>query len=919
MKKLLTNNKNHNFYNSLISLFSSCKSFYINVAFINFSGLQLLLDILKQCEQKNIKGKVLTSTYLNFTEVKALKKLQEFSNISLKIFDSSEVGFHSKAYIFEFEEEYKIIVGSSNITASAFKSNIEWNLKVISKKDEEFTKEVLKEFDSLYNKAYLVEENFLNSYEDFLKNSYKSLSKEFIFKKQIKENSMQKQALENLEFLRKQKQNKALAICATGTGKTYLSAFDVKNFNAKKVLFLAHRENILNSAKLTFEKLFINKSCGIFSGNKKELSCDFLFSTIQTMSKSLHKFNSKYFDYIIFDEAHHISSPTFKKVYNYFTSNFTLGLTATPNRSDKENIYEFFDDNIAIDFRLNEAIEKSLIAPFHYFGISDIVIDYKDVKLEELSRLAKLLCVNKRVDFIIEKMLFYGNDGDKRKALAFCVNQSHAKYMCEKFNKRGFNSICLLSEDSIEKREEIIKRVQDEKDSLEIIFSVDIFNEGVDIPKINTILMLRPTTSSTIFIQQLGRGLRKVKEKQFLTVLDFIGNHNRAYLVTFALLGKRIIDKDSIKLALNNSFANLSNNTFISMDKISKEIILKQLEEENFNSFKYLKEQYFEFKNIIKTTPTLIDFIKYENSFDPKNFIDESKSYIEFVLKVEKQDLNLTEEFLKTIRFIDSHIKLKRVHEFAILNYLLENETININLAKKQILKYQEKVEEDTIYHSFRYLAYEFFDSSQIAKYEKLVYLKEDTLYKTSSFEKILEDKKLKQYIKYSIEYAVLLYEKEFGKKYYGIPFLKLYEKYNMKNIALLCNLDKIHSSFRGSGQLKYKNDYFLFINLDKQNAIKSKRYHNTFLSKDTLTWQTKPNATQDKGDGEKLIENKKHKVKLHIFVRKFISVDKKTQGFIYLGVANTISYKGEKPINLTLQLEKQLDEQLYDEFTLSV
>ncbi|MFY9073495.1 DUF3427 domain-containing protein [Malaciobacter mytili] len=264
-------------------------------------------------------------------------------------------------------------------------------------------------------------------------------------------------------------------------------------------------------------------------------------------------------------------------------------------------------------------------------------------------------------------------------------------------------------------------------------------------------------------------------------------------------------------------------------------------------------------------------------------------------------------------------MKLKRVHEFAILNYLLENETININLAKKQILKYQEKVEEDTIYHSFRYLAYEFFDSSQIAKYEKLVYLKEDTLYKTSSFEKILEDKKLKQYIKYSIEYAVLLYEKEFGKKYYGIPFLKLYEKYNMKNIALLCNLDKIHSSFRGSGQLKYKNDYFLFINLDKQNAIKSKRYHNTFLSKDTLTWQTKPNATQDKGDGEKLIENKKHKVKLHIFVRKFISVDKKTQGFIYLGVANTISYKGEKPINLTLQLEKQLDEQLYDEFTLSV
>lgn len=919
MKKLLTNNKNENFYNILTSLFSSCKSFYINVAFINYSGLQLLLDSLKICEEKNVKGRVLTSTYLNFTEVKALKKLQEFSNISLKIFDSSDIGFHSKAYIFEYEEDYKIIIGSSNITASAFKSNIEWNLKVISKKEDEFTKEVLKEFESLYNKAYFVEENFLNSYEDFLKNSYKTFSKEFIFKKQIKENSMQKEALENLEFLRKQKQNKALAICATGTGKTYLSAFDVRNFKAKTVLFLAHRENILTSAKLTFEKLFANKSCGVFSGTKKELSCDFLFSTIQTMSKNLHKFPKDSFDYIIFDEAHHISSPTFKKVYSYFTSKFTLGLTATPNRSDKENIYEFFDDNIAIDLRLNEALEKSLIAPFHYYGISDIFIDYKNINLEDISLLAKLLCVNKRVDFIIEKMLFYGNDGTKRKALAFCVNQSHAKYMCEEFNKRGFISSCLLSDDSIEKREEVIKKLQDEKDSLEIIFTVDIFNEGVDIPKINTILMLRPTTSSTIFIQQLGRGLRKVKEKQFLTVLDFIGNHNRAYLVTIALLGKKIIDKDSIKLALNNSFANLTNNTFICMDKISKEIILKQLEEENFNSFKYLKQQYFEFKTLIKTSPTLIDFIKYENSFDPKNFIDESKSYIEFILKAENKKLEFTQEFLKAIRFFDSHIKLKRVVEFAILKYLLENESINIQIAKEQILKYQEKVEEETIFHSFRYLAQEFIDSTQIAKYEKLVFLEDKTLYKTTSFKKILEDKELKQYIKYSIEYAILLYEKEFGKRYYGLPFLKLYEKYNMKNIALLCNLDKIHSSFRGSGQLKYKNDYFLFITLDKQNAIKSRRYNNTFLSKDTFTWQTKPSATQDKGDGQKLIDNKKHKVKLHIFVRKFASIDKKIQNFIYLGLANTIFYKEEKPIKLTLKLEKELDEQLYDEFTLSV
>lgn len=271
MKKLLTNSKTDNFYNILTNLFDSCKSFYINVAFINYSGLQLLLNSLKKCEQRKVKGKVLTSTYLNFTEIKALKKLQEFNNIQLKIFDSNKVGFHSKAYIFEFEDSYKIIVGSSNITASAFKSNIEWNLKVVSKKEDNFTLEVLHQYDILFQKAYFLDENFLNSYENFLKTNSVKINKEFIFKQELKANSMQIEALKNLINLRKNGQDKAIAVCATGTGKTYLSAFDIKNFNAKKVLFLAHRENILISSKFSFEKVISSKSYGFLLEIKKRL------------------------------------------------------------------------------------------------------------------------------------------------------------------------------------------------------------------------------------------------------------------------------------------------------------------------------------------------------------------------------------------------------------------------------------------------------------------------------------------------------------------------------------------------------------------------------------------------------------------------------------------------------------------------
>lgn len=918
MKELITNNKSQNFYNLLEKLFFKCKSFYISVAFINYSGLQLLLNSLKLCENKKVKGKILTSTYLNFTQAKALRKLNDFSNIELKVFDSSDVGFHSKGYIFEFEDEYKIIIGSSNITASAFKSNIEWNLKVISKKEDFFTKSVLSEFDTLFDKAFAASEEFISSYENFCVSSEVFAKKKFIYKEKISPNSMQEKALENLKYLRESGEKKALAICATGTGKTYLSAFDVNSFENKKVLFLVHRENILIGAKNSFEKVIKNKNFGFFTGNKKELEPEYLFSTVQTMSKNLELFKKDEFDYIIIDEAHHIRSNSYEQITKYFTPKFTLGLTATPNRSDGLNIYEVFDGNIAIDLRLSDAMDAKLVSSFHYFGISDI-LNYENENLDDLVSLAKFLSVNKRVDYIIEKMNFYGFDGEKRKALGFCVNKEHAKYMSEEFNKKGINSTFLISNDSIEERELVIKKLENKEDPLEIIFSVDIFNEGVDIPSINQILMLRPTNSSIVFTQQLGRGLRKYKNKQYLTLIDFIGNHKRAYLVAQALLGEKLIDKESIKISLKNSFASLSNDTFIQMDKISKEQILTQLEKENFSSINYLREKYFDFKTILNRKPKLIDFLNFENSYDPKNFIDESKSYVEFVQKVEKIKNKFSEDFILVVRFIDAHIKLKRIHEFIILKHLISSEKLNYKDVEKALLKYQEKVEKKTIYHAFRYLNQEFFDSGQIKRYKKLVHIEEEILKKSKIFEEVLKDKKQKELILNSLEYGILLYEKEFGVHYYGIPFLKLYEKYNMKNIALLCNLDKIHSSFRGSGQLKYKNDYFLFINLDKQNAPKSKRYNNTFYSKDIFTWQTKPNASQEKGDGEKLIQNQKHKVNLHIFVRKFITVDKKTQSFIYLGLANCINYEGEKPINLTLQLEKPLSSQLYDEFTLKV
>lgn len=923
MNNLISNTNVDNFYNHLLKLLLESKSFIFNVAFINFSGVQLLLEVFSKLENKNIKGKILTSTYLNFTQIKALEKLKEFSNIELKIYDcnTTNIGFHPKSYIFEFDDFYEVMVGSSNITASAFKTNIEWNVKTTLKKDDEYLTNILNEFNNLWKESFEVNEDFLEKYSKFIENQKKEFLPTFLYKQNIKINIMQKNALEKLKILRQKNQTKALIIAATGSGKTYLSAFDVKDFKAKRVLFLVHRENILISAKQSFENIIENRSFGLFTGNKKEKSKDYIFSTIQTMSLYYKEFKKDEFDYIIIDESHHVTSPTYKKVIEYFQPKFLLGLTATSNRMDGNSIYEIFDENIACDIRLNDALEYDLITPFHYFGISDIKsIDYENVDLTKIDVLAKLLSVNKRVDYIIKQMNFYSFTGVKRKAIGFCVSKEHGTFMSKEFNKRGINSTFLSSEDSVINRVKYIEKLEDDNDVLEVIFTVDIFNEGVDIPSINTVLFLRPTNSPIVFIQQLGRGLRKSKNKEFLTVLDFIGNHKKAYLIALALAGNKAIDKDSLKLFLSNNFANFKN-AHICMDEISKQRILEQIEKENFNSLRYLKEQYFEFKTLMNNKiPKLVDFLHFNDVINPIKFIDESYSYIEFLAKVENKnelkELVLNEEFKKSIRFIENLLPIKRVYEFVILKYLLENDFCDENIAFRILNKYLNRVDKETIVHCFSFLNQDFLDKAQINRYLKLIDFDGKKVVKTDDFTKLLENKKYKEIFEDSLNYGIYLYEKEFGSVDFGKPFLKLYGKYNMLNIAKLCNFPKIHSSFRGSGFLKYKNDFFLFINLEKEKFSKSEKYNNTFLSKEIFTYQSKPSHTQISQDGQRLCKNKEFDVKLHIFMRKFTQLDKKTQDFIYLGLANTIYYEGNNPISLHLKLEKSLNDELYFEFT---
>lgn len=927
-KKLIVNSEKGNLLNELIASMNQCKKFYFSVAFINFSGLQLLLDVLKDAEKRGVEGKIITSTYLNFTEVKALNRINEFENIQLKIFDTEKaVGFHTKAYIFEYEDFYKVIIGSSNMTQSALKSNVEWNVEMIVKEDSRFLQEVLQEYHHLWNSSVHADDAFILKYEEFLnKLSGFTNNQAFIYEKPeyIVPNNMQRRAVENLERIRSFGEKKALVIAATGTGKTYMSAFDVKNFKPKRMLFIVHREEILKKAKETFEKLLPNEKVtfGLLTGNEKQVGADYLFSTIQTLSKCYQEFKPNEFDYIIFDEAHHATSPSYQVIFEYFEPAFTLGMTATPERSDQKSVFDLFDNNVALEVRLHEALEDELVIPFHYFGITDFEgIDLSDVDIDDVAEITKRLKVNERVDFIIEKMKFYGHDGEKRKCLGFCVTVEHANYMAEEFNKRGYKSVSLSGSDLVKERTEYIKRLEDDNDELEFIFTVDIFNEGVDIPSVNSVLMLRPTNSPIVFIQQLGRGLRKHEDKSFLTVLDFIGNHSKSFLIAIALNGSRYYDKESLKVAIATGFANIPGCTHIQMDKISQEQILAQIDRENFNSMKYLKEEYFEFKKMNQgyVPLYLMDYMKFDGAPDPIKFID--RTYQQFVAKVERDDqlkeLLLNENFEGALKELSSKLPLKRVYEFAIAKYLLEQEQISLETAKQEILKLVVDVDEDSVKHAFECWNQDYYDPGQKKRNFKLFSFEDGVLRKTAAYQELSTNETYKKYLEDVILYGIFRYEKEFKEAYYGVPHFKLYEQYQMGDAALLSNYRKSHSAFRGSGLLANGNDYFLFIDLHKEADIKeSINYHDEFIDEQYFQWQT-PNSTAPTSDrGKNIVFNKDRGINLHLFIRKYKMIDGKTQPYIYIGKGNTVAFSGEKPITVKMELEHKVPAGLYTEFT---
>jgi len=875
---------------------STCNGFYISVAFVTTSGIATIINHLKELEERGVKGQILVSQYLNFTQPEALTRLMQFKNVELRILTSGNA--HAKGYIFKKNTHYNLIVGSSNLTAKALSINKEWNMKVSALYESGLVDNILREFETDFASAAPVTPAFIRDYNTLYQDQF-LLSKRIRDKvvdarEAVTPNTMQEEALLNLLSFRKQEKTKALIISATGTGKTYLAAFDAKCFNPKKLLFVVHRLTIAKDAMKTFQSVFGNtRKMGLYSGKVKELDCDFLFSTIQTISKSnsLDHFAKEYFDYIIIDETHRSAADSYTRLLDYFKPKFLLGMTATPERTDGNNIFQQFDHNVAYEIRLKRAMEEGMLSSFHYYGVTDLIVDDKVVDNKSGFN---LLVSEERVARIIEQARFYGSDNGILRGLIFCSRKEESKELSRLLNLKGLKTRALTGDHSEEERFQAIKDLESDElgEKLDYIITVDIFNEGIDIPKINQIIMLRPTESAIIFIQQLGRGLRKAEGKGYLTVIDFIGNYENNYLIPIALYGDTSYNKDTIRKLINEGSRLIPGASTINFDQVTKDRIFQSIDSANMQLLADLKKDYNLLKFRLGKIPMMMDFIENDGR-DPFLFVEYAKSYYNFVKKVDRTAIEVLEtDETKLLELFAKEINnAKRVEDSVILKHLLENGGLTVSAFKKWISqKYGYSVSNDTIQSCLRNLNFEFVrekKNNELVSVQQIynfdtVNIVNDSVCLSTSFSNLLKNSTFKDFLLDSTKYSISQFDRLFNMDDWNDGFV-LYRKYSRKDVFRILNTLENPVAQNVGGYL-VSSDYTncpIFVNYHKEDDIsESTKYHDEFVNNDEFDWMSKSKRRIESSDVQAILGNK-GKIRLPLFIKK--NNDEGTD-FYYMG-----------------------------------
>ena len=852
----------------------ACDTFQISVAFITMGGVEPLLPTLRELEKKGI------------------------------------------------------------MTSAALTKNKEWNTKIVSTESGEVAEQILAEYHQMWNSQYAI------AYEDFIENyiqqyeiakHQRAAAKEkaitSLEKYRLQPNKMQVGFITNLKKILASGEKRALLISATGTGKTYASAFAMRELGFKRVLFLVHRNQLAKQAKRSYENVFPEEvSMGIVGAGMHEYDANYVFATRDTLwrEEHLHQYKPTDFDCIILDEAHHSAADTYQRIMNYFTPKLWLGMTATPDKRDDniegQNIYEIFHHQIAYEIRLQQAMEEDLLCPFHYFGISDLSMigDGEGKNRKLTTQDFNFLVSDERVKHIIEQANYFGYSGERVKGLIFCSRIAESRELSDKFNKiinpdtgKYYRTIALNGDADENERAEAFERLaMDERDAtddmepLDYIFSVEILNEGVDIVEVNQVIMLRPTQSPIVFIQQLGRGLRKADGKEFVVILDFIGNYERNFMIPIALSGDRTYNPDTIRKYVISGNNTIPGASTIHFDPVAKEKIFQSIDK--IRGIKaIIKESYVSLKNRLGRVPYLLDF--YENGeIDPLVIIREFKTYQDFLLSVEKECCKdkISDQEKLTLEYLSKTILSGvRPYELEILNRLFASDQIPVSELSDELKQvYLQSFDEASLVNAIQVLEGRFVSKEgEYQKYKNIEIICNDNdtkvVQRMMGYAKRLQNKEFCKQMEDLIQVGLRRYQDKFGRKQITEGPFVLYEKYSRRDISLLMNCGRDLSSIM-YGMKRIGDDVFIFVTYHKAGAKNDELqyaegkpdYADAFTDSMIFRWDSQIGKGPESSYMQDVIGAKRK----HLLVKKS---DAETS-FYYMGTFDIISVIGDKKID---------------------